>query len=87
MNTKSYIINSNKAAQIWGGVHIGYTVNEEEIKSVEDKVYGDMLIEVWAHEISDVHKLDMCVNSKMSCRKSARCIGSHCNFCGKFGNF
>ena len=81
---QNYIIDSSKASQMWGGVLVGYSVLDSEIKSVEDEIHGDMLIKVWANEIQEVHNLDMCVNGKMSSRDSAHCIGSSCDFCGKF---
>lgn len=79
-----YIINSKKASSMWGGIHIGYVVSNEEIKMVEDNVYGDTIIEVFHNTIESITHIDMCVCGKMQCRETAHCIGDFCDFCGKF---
>lgn len=81
---KKFIINSKKASQLWGGLHIGYVVSQEEIAEVTDKVYGDTIINILHNTIEDITHIDMCVCGKMNCRDTAHCIGESCDFCGKF---
>ena len=86
---KTFIINSKKAASIWGGIEIGYIVTQEEIKSVEDTNEGDKYIEVdmTSMEISNIGNMDMCVAGGISSRGHKHCIGEFCDFCGKFTEF